>query len=549
MVFVTPRFVVVVLACAVTLRVTASITTDDDALFDRAMHRALAAGFTFDTLTSSYGRLLGSLLNLGFAADEANRLIPMFAAKKGVVLSANPMREDAEPCEWALDLPAAAQMLADALAARHVLLADFFEEMGWRDGRDGHNIAARDLRKQFDIPVAVDLATIWKQYQAAVHVGSERSRKMSDDERRYVDRLRGQTFDYQAARWARQCQAATDLVAAAHEQSFPGNPTDTQHLEDALSDATAAALRLVARRGLATVIGSEVLSLLPNGFFNEFRKVTVVAPEVDVTSVPHAVHSSEDVTRSICALYHALRRHLNDVHDRRSVHPTMEYVRKLLLHFRSSVQRVTPQHVAALLNADVAVLLMHSHRIAPTVGRLVYSEMKREFRDALGATFDEFYRSVFEELTFFSKFAAQMSLRALARDVPEGSAVVVVFPTTECRISATGGDEDCLPVYDSMADYTRVLSDAAVFSASSNLTLPADGHVVSAPRDTPTRARAGGSVRLHVRVEVHQWGNARGLDDEEAPPFFGDDIADLMAAEAAAQRPPPQCNGPAGRCG
>ena len=132
--------------------------------------------------------------------------------------------------------------------------------------------------------------------------------------------------------------------------------------------------------------------------------------------------------------------------------------------------------------------------------------------------------------------------------------VIVAYPTQECReifrpaVSAAGATEPveshhCVPLHDSMPELVRAVDQTPVRTASAVRYVAFDGPLLSAPRDSPARfqsprnefAEPGDETvtrsRVDLRVDTFQWAPPRGLAAEEAPPYFGEEIEELIRQE------------------
>jgi hypothetical protein len=551
-------------------------------LFEHAMSLGAGQGHTFDTMSSSYGRLLTTLIGLGLTETEINVVIPLFAAKKGVTVGPNPSRsEEAERCRWQPTLDEDVQRLQDTIFARDQTMQHFFGALGWDDnGARGADVSAFELLDQFDVETDRSLASIHRTWVQQRNQAEENLQKgVTATERAYFVGVREHTYDYQNERWATQCRSSLARFEAVWRSLIP-RPDDAAggNYSEAIMSALLTASARVTRRGLAVAV-TDVLANTPNApqwlseLGQSFRRLTTVSPALGPEGRVHVVHtdnvgeapgparvkaSTEDITRSMCAFYHSLRL-IIDSNAQQATHATPETMgalRRLINHFRSSVSRVVPEHVSAFLNADVVVVDGVWHRYGPAVAKVVFDEVKRSLPGTADVVdFDRFYRSVFEESHFFAQSMKELIVRSLARDVPPGSVVIIAYPVRECRevVHANGtvvaAPHECVALSDQMGAIVRAIDPEPFVSLRASRHFEFDGPIGSAPRDSPARFRPSvdpdfevpeGQPTYRLRtdyiVEAFQWGAPRQLAAEEAEPFFGEEVEALMRAERDAAK-------------
>jgi hypothetical protein len=548
-------------------------------LFDRAYKVAVDHGYTFDTLTTSYTRLLTTLLSFGFTPEEVNVVIPEFARVKGVAVAPNPGRDEPEPCRWQPTFDDDVQALQDAIfARRHQSAETFFDSIGLKPRPHGQHpdptafdMLPHELEAQFGVSTSRPLSQHYIHWVARRAEVEAKFDQMDPDEASYERQVRATTYDYQNPRWALQCRGALSRAEMSWRETVPHdlNAADrTNHYYRALEAAVDAAMARIQRRGVAVIVTDRSLDGSPawiDRLRRQFRNLRFVSfdgrlSQTDREGDGSVDHMSEDVSRQLCALYHRLRMVLDgNEHPAEMTPATRLKLRELLLHYRSSVQRVVPLTVASFLNADLVVLDGALHRFGVGTAHLVWSELRRALPSSPeAADFDAFYRGIFEEAFFLRSSLQEGIVRAIARDVPTGSAVVVAHPFSECKETAFGNGTvasdplDCVAVRDMMDDLLATVDNAPFTSGTATRWFALGQPLVIAPRDSPARfdvppnARPRpsegpptGRVRVDYRITGMQWGPPRELAEEESPPFFGDEFEDLIRLEAEARRATP----------
>jgi hypothetical protein len=562
-------------------------------LYAEAMELAEDAGHTFDGMTSSYTRLLTTLMSLGYETDEVNVVIPEFTSRKGVTVSPNPGRLEAERPSWQPFLSDDTQRLQDVAHARGQRMADFFATMGWADGvARGQDVSSFELQQQFGVETDRSLAAIYREWNDATAKAAEGVNKMGEEgERMWTSGMTEHTYNYQDSRSKAQCAAANARwemawrasVLDADEADVPGMPAG--NYDHVLDQATIAAIGRTQRRGLATVLTDESAKASPKTWLaslrSAFRRINAVTPSRPLRDHSHVVYdasvdgstggtdngvadvvlSDEDVSKAVCAFFSSLRRIISSNDDAKAATPrTMDNIRRLMLHFRSSVMRIAPEHVTAFFDADVVVIDGALQRYAVAISQLVFGELCRSLPQSAEVAdgFDRFYRAVLEEGYFHMRGVQETVVRSIARDVPDGSAVVVAYPTRECRVAiyANGtveSDEsrDCVAVGDMMNQLVATLDPHPFFTETATRYVSFEGPLLVAPRDSPARynqffarelmddptiAPERYVVRVDYRVEAFQWAPARGVGPDDGMPSFGEEIDAMIRAEMAQQQ-------------